>query len=87
MTDASKEPTPATPAAPRPTHEEVLRELYTIRKERQAKHVPYELERELKKRDRAAWAWAQELVDPQPKKVDPVDRAAAAKKKKAAAPR
>lgn len=69
-----------TPPPARPTHEQVLRELYDIRKTRQAKHVPYELERELKRRERAAWDWVQELIDPQPKKVDPVDRTVAKKK-------
>lgn len=57
----------------------LLQELVRIRKIHKQKFIPYDQQRSIKREERIAWQSAEELVEPKPKAIDPVDRAIAHK--------
>lgn len=83
MTDAKTPAAETSAAEAPPSPAQLLATLWHIRKSRAKKFLAYEQDREMKRLERQTWEQVEELVDPQPKKVDPVDRSIANKKRTA----
>lgn len=84
MTDAKQQPVLPEPTITLPKMEEawrLLTELVRIRKVNAQKFVSYDQQRTIKREERIAWEQAEQLIDPKPKAVDPVDRSIASRKK------